>query len=295
MFLHYSSAHFQLSCKLMETEEFDFFSSGSFRIHASHWIPSGGVQAILCIVHGLGEHINRYRLMAEYFSKNNIAVLGYDQRGHGKSEGKVGHAHYQELLDDLQELIINARKEYNDQPIFLFGQDLGGNLIANYLLKLVSSEITGAIISAGWFEPVIKPMGAGFKEQRAKVIGSLWPSFTLRNKIDPSDLAHDKNVMEQYVQDPLVHNKISIQLLNSLESTSKFAINNAPLIEIPLLVCHGEKDNITSMKASQDFANAIGASAEFKVWKGAKHEPHQDIDKEKVWEYYYKWVLDHIK
>ena len=59
-----------------------------------------------------------------------------DLRGHGQSEGKRGHTpSHDMLLDDVEELLMHARAEYNDIPLFLYGHSLGGNIVTNYVLK----------------------------------------------------------------------------------------------------------------------------------------------------------------
>ena len=48
-------------------------------------------KAVICMVHGLGEHMGRYHHVAEYFNDKDFAFYGFDLRGHGLSEGKRGH------------------------------------------------------------------------------------------------------------------------------------------------------------------------------------------------------------
>ena len=48
-------------------------------------------KAVICLVHGFGEHSSRYEHVAQFFTDNQYGVITYDARGHGKSEGKRGH------------------------------------------------------------------------------------------------------------------------------------------------------------------------------------------------------------
>ena len=53
------------------------------------------------IVHGLGEHAGRYDHVARDLYQAGISVFGYDQRGHGASQGPRGHAsQFKALLND---------------------------------------------------------------------------------------------------------------------------------------------------------------------------------------------------
>ena len=47
-------------------------------------------KAVVCLVHGLGEHTGRYAHVAAALNDAGYAVLGVDLRGHGKSGGPRG-------------------------------------------------------------------------------------------------------------------------------------------------------------------------------------------------------------
>ena len=55
-------------------------------IHAVRWLPDEGpVKAVLQIVHGMVEYIERYTPFAEYLTTQGYAVYGHDHIGHGDS------------------------------------------------------------------------------------------------------------------------------------------------------------------------------------------------------------------
>ena len=58
------------------------------QLHLRHW-PARAARSVL-IVHGLGEHIGRYEHVAAQLHADGWQVFGYDQRGHGRSEGPRG-------------------------------------------------------------------------------------------------------------------------------------------------------------------------------------------------------------
>ncbi len=51
--------------------------------------PSAGASGTIVIVHGLGEHIGRYAHVAARLTRAGWSVVGYDQRGHGRSAGRA--------------------------------------------------------------------------------------------------------------------------------------------------------------------------------------------------------------
>ncbi len=44
-----------------------------------------GLKAVVLLVHGLGEHVQRYRDLSEFLAGNGIGFAGVDLPGHGRS------------------------------------------------------------------------------------------------------------------------------------------------------------------------------------------------------------------
>lgn len=273
-------------------ENFYLIARDGQKIEAVSWIPDHE-KAIVCIVHGIGEHYRRYNEMAEYLNTQGFAVFSYDQRGHGKTEGKRGHSpSYSLLLDDVENIMKHARSTYPDLPLFLYGHSWGGNIVANFLLKRKTREIVGAILSAPWLELklTLSPLLLSF----VKFINNIYPSFTQNNRVIPDLLSKNKEEVKAYMQDPLVHARISVATYLQAYNQGKWAIENAHTLKIPTLVIHGTDDEITSLDASKKFVENASSMATFKEWKGVKHEPHHDIEKQEVLQYLSSWLNENI-
>ncbi len=54
------------------------------------WEPVKKPKALVCLIHGLGEHIGRYGHVGEAFTRAGYALVGFDLREHGKSGGPRG-------------------------------------------------------------------------------------------------------------------------------------------------------------------------------------------------------------
>jgi alpha-beta hydrolase superfamily lysophospholipase len=90
-------------------------------------------KAVVCLVHGIGEHAGRYDRTGEVFKENEIAMVGMDLRGHGLSSGKRGHTSPRgRIFKDIDLLIEFMQGEYPDLPIFLYGHSMGGNIALEY-------------------------------------------------------------------------------------------------------------------------------------------------------------------
>lgn len=275
-------------------ESHQIHSVGGTKLICNTWQPIDAPKAVLFIVHGLGEHMGRYEEMAKVFTENQLAVFAFDHRGHGQSEGKKGHAESMEqLVEDLEYALMHCRSLFLDIPVFLFGHSMGGQIVASYLDKVKSKEINGAIISSAWFR--IENPPPLWQIKLIKRLKSLFPSLTQSNRLDPKNISSVPSEVEAYQKDPLVHDKISLALFHALFQNGLRLIHQAQEVKIPVLVCHGNRDQITATLGSEQYANDLGEKAEFKIWTNAFHEPHHDKEKAKVMQFYVDWVLEKIK
>ena len=76
----------------MKHTELGWKALDGLNIYAQTWEPDSSPTAVVCLVHGLGEHSGRYAHVAERLNQGGYAVIASDLRGHGKTEGKRGHS-----------------------------------------------------------------------------------------------------------------------------------------------------------------------------------------------------------
>ena len=71
----------------MRKETFFFDSrDGQSKIHAVRYMPdTEDVIAVVQIIHGMAEYIERYEEFAQFLTDKNIVVVGEDHLGHGKT------------------------------------------------------------------------------------------------------------------------------------------------------------------------------------------------------------------
>ena len=81
---------------------FTWKTKDHIRIHAQGWEPQGEIKAVMGLVHGLGEHSGRYSHLAAYVTQAQYALVTFDLRGHGKSDGQRGFTpDIDALLEDI--------------------------------------------------------------------------------------------------------------------------------------------------------------------------------------------------
>ena len=206
------------------------------------WLPADEPEAILLVVHGLAEHSGRYSNLANYFVPRGYGVYGYDQRGHGKSDGLRGYVdRFSYFVDDLDIFLRLVHSRHHDAKIFLVGHSIGGTIATAYtILRQDGFDgliLTGATLST----PTDVAADTIFA---ARILSLILPKAGLYI-IDAEAISQDKNVVNAYVYDPLVYRgkiraRLGVELIKAM-GTVKRQISE---IYLPILVMHGAQLSI---------------------------------------------------
>lgn len=276
----------------MKHIEFKWQTVDGLQIIAQGWQPEADPQAVVCLVHGLGEHSGRYAHLAASLTRVGYAVLAFDQRGFGKSQGRRGHIlSYEAMLDDITYLLDEAERRFPNRQCFLYGHSMGGNLVLNYALRH-RPKLAGVIATSPWIKFAFKP--STVQVALGRVMDKLWPAFTIANGLDTQDLSHDPEVICAYENDPLIHNRISARLFVSCYQAGWWALEHAVDFKLPLLLMHGSADRMTSAEASRQFADQVPGDCTFKMWEGLYHEIHNEPQQQEVFDFLIDWIKVHV-
>jgi len=275
----------------MKHFEFEWQTADGLQLFAQGWQPEAAIQGVVCLVHGLGEHSGRYAQVAAALSQAGYALLAFDLRGHGKSQGQRGHTpSYEALMDDIAHLLEEARKRFPDQPCFLYGFSMGGNLVLNYALRH-RPQLAGVIATSPWLRLAFEP--PAWKVTLAKIMNNLWPAFSTLTGLDINAVSHDPEVVQNYNNDPLTHGRISVRLFVSISQAAQSALQHAAQFPLPLLLMHGSADRIASAEASRQFADCVPGDCTFKLWQGLYHEIHNEPEQQEVLDSIITWLQAH--
>ncbi|MGB1507442.1 MAG: lysophospholipase, partial [Crocinitomicaceae bacterium] len=245
-------------------------------------------KGVIIITHGMGEHSMRYTEMADFYTNEGYTVISFDIRGHGLSEGKRGHTPgYDFLMDDIERVYTQVKKDYPSLPIFLFGHSMGGNLVLNFLLRKPNS-ICGAIVTGAYLKLGFDP--PKWKIILAKLSSSIWPTLSQPTELELDALSRNKEVIRKYENDELVHDRITSAFFINVHFAGQYVIDHANEIKTPLLVMHGMEDRLTSPKGSQEFASNAGENVHLKMWDGLYHELHNEPEKQEIFNYEMEWM-----
>ena len=250
-------------------------------------------KAVVLLVHGLGEHCQRYEHLASFFNLSVYALSSMDLPGHGKSDGVRGHI---DSFDTYQaavlKLIEKAIKQYPQTKLILLGHSMGG-LIATRLLLNHQDKFDAAILSGPAIESPQEP--PAWQVAFIKTIAKFFPKAKML-ALDASAVSRDPDVVETYMNDPLVsHEKLSAQFLVAMTASMDECKDHANRIKLPLLVMHGEKDVITSPNGSKLLIESVSSGDKaLKIYNGLFHEIFNEPEKEQIFAEMLEWVEPRI-
>ena len=272
----------------MKHNDFTFKTFDELQLFGQSWQPEGQPRAVVCLVHGMGEHSGRYAQVADALTQAGYVLFTFDIRGHGKSSGPRGHTpSYEALMKDISSLLEVTNQQFPQLSFFLYGHSLGGNLVLNYILRR-QPQFKGVIVTAPWLRLAFEP--PAFKIILGKITNQLFPAFSQKNGLDTKVLSHDAEVVHDYENNPLVHDHISARMFIGIYQSGKWALEHASEFSLPLLLMHGGDDKIISVEASREFADKINENCTFKIWDGFYHEIHNEPEKEKVFKFMVDWL-----
>jgi alpha-beta hydrolase superfamily lysophospholipase len=273
----------------MKHSEFKFKTFDGLQLFGQSWQPDDvQSRAVICLVHGLGEHSGRYNYVADQITQAGYTLLSFDLRGHGQSQGPRGHTpSYEALLNDINFFLNEVDKNFPELPHFLYGHSLGGNLVLNYVLRR-QSHLKGVIATDPWLRLAFEPPRV--KVILAQITNYIWPSFSQKNGLDTKVLSRDPEIVLACENDPLVHDNISARMFISIYQSGRWALEHALEFPLPLLLMHGGEDKITSLEASRGFASEVTGKCTFRIWDGLYHEIHSEPEKQAVFAFLISWL-----
>lgn len=269
----------------MTQREFNF-NIYNTEFYGQYW-QAESTKAVVVLVHGMGEHSNRYNHVAKKLTENNFSVVAFDHFGHGKTAGKRGHnPSFEAVLDSVSKTIEKARELFPEKPIFLYGHSMGGNAVINYVLKK-RNDLRGVIATSPFLKLAFEP--PKIKLAVGKLLQKIAPSITMGNELDATHISREKAEVDKYINDPLIHSKISPNFSLTFIDTGKWAIDNAGKLKTEMFLLHGTDDKIIDYKGTQEFANNA-KNATLKLYEGGYHELHNDLCKEEMLQDIVNWL-----
>ena len=256
------------------------------------WPVVGDVNAVIVLVHGLGEHCQRYDTLGDFLGRHGYALCSMDLPSHGNSSGVPGHVdRFSQFSDAVLTLYSRAQAQYPDRPVFLLGHSMGGLISANLLLDH-QDKFSGALLSGAAIQSPQEP--PAWQVSIIKAIAAILPKTPIL-ALDASGISRDPAVVDAYMCDPLVSkSKLSARFLLGLRQTMDRVQAQASQITLPILIMHGGADVMTAPEGSEKLFSLVSSpDKKLKVYPGLYHEIFNEPEAESVYADVLAWLEAH--
>jgi alpha-beta hydrolase superfamily lysophospholipase len=277
----------------MHTRAMTLTTSDGLQLHTRHWPATAPKRGQVLLVHGLGEHIERYAHVATTLAAAGWDVHGWDHRGHGRSQGKRGDIPAPDaLLRDTAQVIDAVRRP--GSRFVLLGHSMGGAIAARFAAEALAPR------PAGWHRPLdglvlsspaLDPGLSGGQKLALALAETLAPGLAVGNGLKPEWISRDPAVVQAYAADPLVHGRITARLTRFIVDAGQRAIADAPRWQLPTLLMWAGADRCVAPRGSEAFAAAAPAHVvATRPWPELFHEILNEPEKAEVLAVLTEWL-----
>jgi alpha-beta hydrolase superfamily lysophospholipase len=309
---------------VIKKQNFYFKSSDTAtKLHGICWLPEGiEVRAVLQIVHGMVEYIDRYDDFARFLCERGIAVVGADHLGHGASAaseedlGYFGEDGFACIVSDQMKILKQFKKRFPGVPYYILGHSMG-SFITRYFLIDHGNEVDGAIIMGTGYQPAgITLLGKVVTRSMALVKGWRYRSsfvnqlaFGSYNKgfsparTDYDWLSRNEASVDAYVADAKCQFVFTLNGYYEMFKGLAVIVKKSNLAkmpkELPVLFVSGGADPVGNdghgvQKVYDMFVLAGMENMDIRFYEGARHEILNEINRQEVYDDLYDWMQQEI-
>lgn len=294
-------------------------STGKNTIHARKCLPDGKPRAVIQIVHGISEYINRYDDFMLFLANNGFAVAGDDHLGHGQSVTKAGELGFfneskgwDYVVADVAKLREIMHEEYSDVPYIFFGHSMGSFLTRTFIIQNPDKYDAAILSGTGHQAKALVYAGLAMGDAVVKLHGPRADGKMLNdiafgaynNKIDfpMTDfdwLSRDYENVKKYMADPMCGFVCKASLYRDMLTGIKFVTdqNNIDKMskEQPIYFMSGDCDPVGDYgkgvdRAYKAFCKAGLHDVTIRLYPGGRHEMLNETNKDQVYQDILTWL-----
>lgn len=306
-------------------QEFTFPSAdGVHNVHAVIWPANDKPRAVLQIIHGISEYIERYQDFAQFLNAHNITVVGHDHLGHGhtaQNRREYGcfpeQNGWQTVNQDVRTMREWTGKRFPELPYYLLGHSMGSFQARTYLINWPGT-VDGCILSGTGQEKaplistgkLLSSLLCKFKgpDHVSKLVTAMslgsYNKQCKPHRTSADWISRDQEVVDRYVADPLCQFVPTVGMFHAMmEGLQRIGDPNqlshmSP--SLPVALFSGGADPVGGMgsgvkRVYQLFKHAGCQDITIKLYPGARHEILNEINRQEVYQDMLRWLDDHIQ
>ena len=300
--------------------DFTFPSAdGKHQVHAVVWPAEGQAKAVVQIVHGISEYVERYAPFAGFLNAQGYTVVGHDHLGHGRTaagEGEYGRFPEQDgwhtVNRDVRALRAWGETEFPSLPYFLLGHSMGSFQARNYLIDYPGT-VDGCILSGtGQENAVTVAFGKALSgllcgTKGPNHVSGLITALSLGayngqfkpNRTSADWISRDTAVVDAYVADPLCRFVPTAGMFRAMMEGLQYIGDPKNLARMdkatPVALFSGDADPVGGRgkgveKVYRLFRAAGCRDVTMKLYPGARHEILNEVNRQEVYADMLAWL-----
>jgi lysophospholipase len=244
-------------------------------------------QRVMVIVHGAGEHGERYDHVARLAVQKGWAVIAGDLRGHGQSGGTPTHLlNFDDYLDDLDCIIQEARRFH--QPVVLMAHSMGGLTAIRYLQS--RAHDISALVALCPLLALRVPVSR-VKKALGRLCTWIAPQTRFQSPIRSWQVTRSREAQRKRDQDPLRSTSVTASWYFKVLDAICEAWTDAPKVTCPLLIVQGEQDAVVQPSGPVQWWPLAGSSdKKLVILKDHLHELLTEPDWVHTAELVFQWL-----
>lgn len=234
-----------------------------FDIAVHYWCPPEP-RGTLIIVHGYFDHSGLYGPVVRFGLDHGLAVLAYDQPGHGLSSGRRLAIESFDCYADVLDALLRNAEPLLPGPRYTLGQSMGGAVLLNHLWRY-GGERTGRTALC---TPLVLPRGWGL----SKWLHTLLKAWVQRVPRVFTDSSHDP-VFNEFLakRDGLQTPYISVQWVGAMRAWEK-RFRALRSRDDAILVVQGTSDGTVDWRYNLKQIRRKLPRAKVEIIEGARHQ-----------------------
>ncbi len=240
--------------------------------------PSG--QAVVMFHRG-HEHSGRMQDLVDRLGLDEYDIFAWDARGHGQSPGERGDAEdFGVLVKDADAFVrhVSGQQQIPIENMVVLAHSVGA-VIASGWVHDYAPPIRGMVLAAPAFRvKLYVPLAIPFLRLRQAVFGR----GNVKSYVKATMLTHDRQMAEEYKNDPLIFRQISVRTLLGLYDASTRIVDDAGAINVPTLLLAAGSDWVVQLDAQKKFFDGLSSTRkEMEVYPGFYHALFHEAERER--------------
>lgn len=293
---------------------------GDHEIRLRTWRPDDDIIGIVQLLHGMGEHIDRYDRFARAANDLGIVVCAHNHRGHGGPDAAPAFFAERDgwnlVVDDAHVVHMHIREQFPGRRIVLLGHSMG-SFVAQSFAMHYGAKLSGLLLSASTWPSRLQSIPGLLLARLVALRTGKRGASPLLDKLGFGDfnkrfepartemdwLSRDEHEVDSYVADPLCGGPYTsglwIDLLGGLFSIgSDNALGRIPG-DLPILITGGSDDPVGGengmTKLAMHYAQTGHSRMSLKLYPGGRHEMLNETNRDEVTADWLNWITGRFR